>query len=138
MKKEFKLGILTPMATSRFEKTDFSDPGSIDPRLKTLSAAGMQTNPDLMVTTTSMEDLRRKNMTQLDSERPNMKLIYTRDPNNKTFKMIQNITKNLTKLNNNSKANWSHRDLTKVCGFGSHNLSSFHLETIISSKQCFT
>lgn len=118
MKKEFKLGILTPMATSRFEKTDFSDPGSIDPRLKTLSAAGMQTNPDLMVTTTSMEDLRRKSMTQVDSERPNMKLVYTRDPNNNTFKIIQNITKNLNKLNSNSQSNWSNRDLTKVNHYG--------------------
>ena len=44
-----------------------------------------------------------------------MKLIYTKDPNNRTYKMIQNISKNLSRLNDHSKANWSNRDLTKVC-----------------------
>ena len=113
-KKEHKIGILTPLATSRFEATDFSNPSLLDSRLKTLSAAGIKTNTDLMVTTTSLDEIRRREFNFTEMKTPNMKLIYTRDPDNKTYRIIQNITKNLSRLNNHSKSNWSHRDLNKV------------------------
>lgn len=35
------------------------------------------------------------------------------DPENKTVKAIQNITQNLSKLNEHSKSNWSYKDLNK-------------------------
>lgn len=44
--------------------------------------------------------------------RPNLKIIYTRDSNNKTFKAIQNIAKNLNKLTV-SRTISSQRDLNK-------------------------
>ena len=47
--KEHKLGILTPMSTTRFLNSDMCNPESIDPRLKTLSAAGLSTNSDLQL-----------------------------------------------------------------------------------------
>lgn len=110
--KEHKLGILTPLATTRFEHTGFSTPDRIDPRLKTISAAGMTTNSELQLINKEKGDARFLFMST-EMKRPNMRLLHTMDPNNKTLKAIQNITQNLNKLNDHSKSNWSHRDLSK-------------------------
>lgn len=110
--KEIKLGILTPMVTNRFEKTDFCNPDGIDPRLKTISAAGMTTNSELKLIHKEL-GVHQRQFLNTELGLPKMKLMYTNDPENKTLKTIQRISQNLSRLNNHSKANWSHRDLNK-------------------------
>jgi hypothetical protein len=76
-----------------------------------------------LVTTTSVEALRNKDMMRTEMVKPKQKLLFTKSPHNKTFKAIQNITKNLDKLNNYSKANWSQRDLSKKLLSAPSNIS---------------
>jgi hypothetical protein len=55
---------------------------------------------------------RHRKLSKTEMGRPNLKILYTRDSNNKTFKAIQNISKNLNKLNV-SRTISSQRDLNK-------------------------
>lgn len=111
-RKENKIGILTPLMTDRFENTDFSNPEVLDPRLKTLSAAGLTTNSDIQLINKELGVHQRQFLkTQLNA--PKMKLLHTYDPNNKALKSVQRINQNLSRLNKHSKVNWSNRDLSK-------------------------
>lgn len=120
--KDQKLGILTPLTTKRFEYTDFSNPDAVDPRLKTISAAGLTTSTELQLIRKELGDHHRAFL-RTEMKKPDMKLLYTMDPNNKTLKAIQNITQNLSKLHTHSKANWSHRDLNKKLLSAPSNIS---------------
>lgn len=121
-RKEFKLGILTPLATNRFEKTDFSTPEVIDPRLKTLSAAGMTTSSDLQLINKEL-GVHHRQFLNTEMGAPKVKLLYTQNPDSRAMKTISRISQNLSKLNNYSKANWSHRDLNKKLLSAPSNIS---------------
>lgn len=121
-KKEFKMGILTPMATNRFEKTDFGSPEVLDPRLKTLSAAGMTTSSDLQLINKEL-GVHHRQFLQTDLGAPKVKLLYTQNPDSKALKTVSRITQNLSKLHEHSQANWSHRDLNKKLLSAPSNIS---------------
>ena len=110
--KQNKIGLLTQLETNRFENTDFSNPEVIDPKLKTLSAAGLTTNSDLQLINKQL-GVHHRQFLKTEMGGPKVKLLNIQDPNSKGLKTVQKITQNLSKLNNYSKANWSHRDMNK-------------------------
>ncbi len=121
-RKQHQLGILTPLATNRFEATDFSNPEVLDPRLKTVSAAGLTTSSDLQLINKEM-GVHHRQFLRTEMRQPKLKLMHINDPNNKALKSVQKITQNLSKLNNHSKSNWSQRDLTKKLLSAPSNIS---------------
>lgn len=112
MNKEKKYGVLTPVSTWRFEHTEFSNPESIDPRLKTLTAAGMATSSELQLINKE-PGVHHRMFLRTEMKRPETKLLHTMDTNNLTYRAIQNITQNLSKLNDHSRSNWSQLDMSK-------------------------
>ena len=59
----------------RFENADFSNPDLLDPRLKTLSAAGLTTSSDIQLIYKELGNHRK--FTKTEMGRPNLKLLYT-------------------------------------------------------------
>ncbi|CAI2367218.1 unnamed protein product [Moneuplotes crassus] len=131
--KEHKLGVLTPLATNRFVNTDFSNPESIDPRLKTLSAAGLTTSTELQLINKEL-GIHHRQFLRTEMREPKMKLMHIQDPNNKALKSVQKITQNLTKLNAHSQSNWSQRDLTKKLLSAPSNISRNYEKDVNTSN----
>jgi hypothetical protein len=77
-----------------------------------MSAAGMTTNSALQLINKEL-GLHQRQFLKTDMGAPKLKLIYSKDPDNRTLKTINRVTQNLSRLNNYSKVNWSHRDLNK-------------------------
>ena len=77
-----------------------------------MSAAGMTTNSALQLINKEL-GLHQTQFLKTDMGAPKLKLIYSKDPDNRTLKTINRVTQNLSRLNSYSKVNWSHRDLNK-------------------------
>mmetsp|Transcript_5137 Transcript_5137/g.4919 ORF Transcript_5137/g.4919 Transcript_5137/m.4919 type:complete len:343 (-) Transcript_5137:363-1391(-) len=132
-RKEAQVGILTPLATNRFEKTDFSNPETLDPRLKTLSAAGLTTSGDLQLINKEL-GVHHRQFLRTEVGQAKVKLMHTYDPNNKALRSVQKINQSLAKLNNHSKANWSQRDLAKKLLSAPSNISRNYEKEVNTSN----